>query len=92
VIGQFLNALYFYCRQFIKYAYKLTKNVLHRNEKILEIVIYIKLVGIFCINDSFEKEGTCIGKNRNITAYYVSFGIYFIWEFKRSLLLILQKN
>jgi len=34
-------------RDSTKYAYESTKNDLHRSERILEILIYIKLIDIF---------------------------------------------
>jgi len=70
----------------IKYACKSTKNILHQSERILENLIYIKLVGILyrwflCKRKKIE---IC-----DITANYVSFEVHFV---RHLILVILRKS
>jgi len=60
-----------------QYAYKSTKNFLHRSERILEILIYIKLVAILYKWFIYEK------KNRNMWYYYVNFEIRFCLSYEK---------
>jgi len=62
-------------RDSIKCEYKSTKNVLQRNGKILEILIYIKPV------DILYRWFFCKRKRIELYDITISFGVYFIQTF-----------